>query len=106
MNPIRIGLIGFGRMGGFYLEELRKSGKWEVAYICDICAESRDLAHKLAPEARIVADEQLIFDDPTVQVVGLFALADSRKTQIEKAFAAGKHVIAEKPISDSVENEW
>ena len=38
MNPIRIGLIGFGRMGGFYLEELRKSGKWEVAYICDTCA--------------------------------------------------------------------
>lgn len=88
MNPIRIGLIGFGRMGGFYLEELRKSGKWEVAYICDTCAESRDLAHKLAPGAQVVADEQLIFDDPTVQVVGLFALADSRKAQIEKAFAA------------------
>ena len=106
MNPIRIGLIGFGRMGGFYLEELRKSGKWEVAYICDTCTESRDLAHKLAPGAQVVADEQLIFDDPTVQVVGLFALADSRKAQIEKAFAAGKHVIAEKPISDSIENEW
>ena len=47
-----------------------------------------------------------IFDDPEVQVVGLFALADSRKSQIERAFAAGKHVIAEKPISDSIENEW
>ena len=51
-------------------------------------------------------DEQVIFDDPEVQVVGLFALADSRKSQIERAFAAGKHVIAEKPISDSIENEW
>lgn len=67
---------------------------------------SRDLARKLAPGAKVVDDEQVIFDDPEVQVVGLFALADSRKSQIERAFAAGKHVIAEKPISDSIENEW
>ena len=106
MNPINIGLIGFGRMGGFFLDELRKSGKWKVAYICDVSPESRARARELAPEVKVIADEQEIFDDPTVQVVGLFALADSRKAQIEKAFACGKHVIAEKPISDSVENEW
>ena len=106
MNPVKVGLIGFGRMGGFYLDEMQKSGRWDVAYICDVCAESRDLARKLAPGAKVVDDEQVIFDDPEVQVVGLFALADSRKSQIEKAFAAGKHVIAEKPISDSIENEW
>ena len=35
MNPIKIGMIGFGRMGGFYLEQMQKSGRWEVAYICD-----------------------------------------------------------------------
>lgn len=106
MNPVKVGLIGFGRMGGFYLDEMQKSGRWDVAYICDVCAESRDLARKLAPGAKVVDDEQVIFDDPEVQVVGLFALADSRKSQIERAFAAGKHVIAEKPISDSIENEW
>lgn len=106
MNPIKAGLIGFGRMGEFYLEQMQKSPKWEVAYICDTSAESREYAHKKAPEAKIVADEQAIFDDPEVQVVGLFALADSRREQIEKAFAAGKHVIAEKPIADNMVNEW
>ena len=79
MNPIRIGLIGLGRMGGFFLEELRKSEKWEVASICDISPESRARARELAPEAKVIADEQEIFDDPTIQAVGLFALADSRK---------------------------
>lgn len=79
MNPVKVGLIGFGRMGGFYLDEMQKSGRWDVAYICDVCAESRDLARKLAPGAKVVDDEQVIFDDPEVQVVGLFALADSRK---------------------------
>ena len=31
---IKVGLIGFGRMGRFYLKEMQKSGRWEVAYIC------------------------------------------------------------------------
>lgn len=106
MNPIRIGLIGFGRMGGFYLDELRKSGSWEVVYICDIDPESRALARRLAPQAKVIADEREIFEDPSVQVVGLFALADSRPEQIERAFASGKHVIAEKPVADCIENEW
>ena len=103
MNPIKIGMIGFGRMGGFYLEQMQKSGRWEVAYICDVSAESREEARRLAPQAQVIADEQIIFDDPEVAVVGLFALADSRLSQIGKAVAAGKHIIAEKPIADSVE---
>ena len=46
MNPIKVGLIGFGRMGGFYLEQMQKSGKWDVAYICDLSPESREYARK------------------------------------------------------------
>lgn len=61
MSPIKIGIIGFGRMGGFYLEQMRKSGDWEVAYICDVCEQSREEARKLAPEAKVIADEQIIF---------------------------------------------
>lgn len=106
MDPIKIGLIGFGRMGGFYLDEMLKSGKWEIAYVCDLSPESRELARRLVPGAQIVSDEQLIFDDPEVQVVGLFALADSRKEQIAKAVATGKHIISEKPIAESIEKEW
>ncbi len=105
-SKIRVGIIGFGRMGGFYLNEMQKSGMWDIAYICDVNPLSRQLAATLSPESTITDNEQLIFDDPTVQVVGLFALANSRKDQIEKAVASGKHIISEKPISESVEKEW
>ena len=103
---INVGIIGFGRMGRFYLQEMQKSGRWNVTYICDISPESRELAKKLSPGSRVVENEQEIFDDKTVEVVGLFALADSRKEQIERAIRGGKHVISEKPIADTIEREW
>ena len=106
MNPIKVGLIGFGRMGGFYLEEMQKSGNWDIVYICDVSPASRELAQRLSPRSKVISDEQIIFNNPEIQVVGLFALADSRPEQIQKAIASGKHVIAEKPIADTVEKEW
>ena len=84
-TKIKVGLIGFGRMGRFYLKEMqKKAGDGEVAYICDINPDCRELAKKLSPESKILENEQEMFDDESVQVVGLFALADSRKDRIEK----------------------
>ena len=103
---IRIGLIGFGRMGQMYLKALQDSGKWEIAYICDTNEASRELAHKLSPDSVVTADEQDIFNDDTVQAVGLFTLANSRPEQIARAVETCKHIIAEKPIADTIDREW
>ena len=105
-QKIKVGIIGFGRMGSFYYDAMIASNQWEVVYICDVNAKTREYAAKKVPLATIVADEDIIFNDPSIQVVGLFALANSRKDQIKKAVKYEKHIIAEKPISDTVENEW
>ena len=93
-------------MGRFYLEEFQKSGRYEVAYICDLSATSRELAQQLSPESKITSHEDEVFDDPSVQVVTLCTLANDRKSQIEKAIRTGKHIISEKPIADTVDREW
>lgn len=103
---INVGIIGFGRMGRFYLQEMQKSGRWNIAYICDINPKSRELAEKLSPGSKVIADEQEIFEDKNVQVVGLFALANSRKELIERTIRSGKHVLSEKPIADTIAREW
>ena len=96
---IKTGLIGLGRMGRFYLEEMQKSGEWDIRYICDVNPGIRALAGELSPGSRIIEDEQVIFEDPEIEVVGLFTLADSRLEQIRKAVHYGKHIISEKPIA-------
>ena len=85
-TKIKVGIIGFGRMGRFYWEAMRKSGRWEIAYICDTDPTTRELAKNISPESRVVENDQKIFEDESVQVVGLFTLADSRLEQIERLF--------------------
>ncbi len=103
---IKIGLVGFGRMGRKFFTELNESGKWEVAYICDTDADAREEASAMAPWVKVTDDENEIFADPEIDAVGLFTLANSRAGQIKKAIAAGKHVIAEKPVADDMDAEW
>lgn len=103
---IKVGLIGFGRMGRFFLEEMQKSGRWDIVYICDINPSARELAKKMSPQSKVIENDQEIFDDKNIQVVGLFTLANSRKEQIEKAIHNKKHIIAEKPIADTINLEW
>ena len=105
-NIFNIGIIGFGRMGQKFCKELLENPLWRVTHICDPSAEARRIASETVPEAKIISDENEIFDDPSVDVVGLFALADSRPAQIRKGLAAGKHLIVEKPVAESLETEW
>lgn len=106
METLKVGIIGLGRMGGFYLNEFQKSNRWEVKSICELNTSAHADIQARAPHTDIVTDEDLIFNDPSIDAVVLSALADSRLSQIRKAIAAGKHIIAEKPIADTPENEW
>ena len=103
---IKAGIIGFGRMGGFYLDAVKNSGKWEVKTICELDESRHDEIKERNPGGEVTTDEDVVFDDPEIQVVILSALADSRPGQIRKAIKAGKHIIAEKPIADTIDNEW
>ena len=82
LNPdrakLRIGLIGFGRMGGKFLATLRNCRQWDVAYVCDIDPYSRTLAKQQVPEAKVVASDDEIFNDASVDAVVFTTLADQR----------------------------
>ena len=55
-TKIKVGIIGFGRMGRFYWDAMRKSGRWDIAYICDTNPASRELAKELSPESYVIED--------------------------------------------------
>lgn len=105
-KPYRIGIVGFGRMGRGFVAALQQHDAWEVAAICDRSAETRALAARTAPGAQIYDNPEAIFDDKSIETVGLFTLADSRPAHIRAALKAKKHIIAEKPLAADVKTEW
>lgn len=105
-TKLRAGILGYGRMGRGFVAAMQTSPLWEVAAIYDTCVSARQLAYRQVPGARIHDDPDAIFNDPSIDAVGLFTLADARPAQIRQALARGKHVLAEKPLAADVATEW
>lgn len=103
---LRAGILGYGRMGRAFVAAMQESKLWEVAAIYDIKPGARHVAAQNVPGAKILANPEPIFLDPSIDVLGLFTLADARPQQIRRALAAHKHVLAEKPIAADVATEW
>jgi len=98
--------LGYGRMGRAFVAAMRQNPLWEVAAIYDINPATRRLARHNIPKAAVYEAPDPIFADPSIDVVGLFTLADARPQQIRQALATGKHVLAEKPLGADVATEW
>ncbi len=105
-HRLRAGILGYGRMGRAFVAALEQSDLWEVAAVYDISSAARQLARQNVPNAAVYEAPEPIFADPSIEVVGLFTLADARPQQIRQALACRKHVLAEKPLAADVGTEW
>jgi myo-inositol 2-dehydrogenase/D-chiro-inositol 1-dehydrogenase len=103
---LRIGVIGFGRMGRGFVAAMMANPVWEVAAVCDVHPAARADARQLLPAARVVSDPEDILADKSLPIVGLFTLADARPGLMRRALAEKKHILAEKPLAPDVQTEW
>lgn len=93
-------------MGRGFVAAMQQNELWEVAAVYDINPGARQLARQNIPNADIYEAADPIFSDSSVDVLGLFTLADARPQQIRQALASRKHVLAEKPLGADVTTEW
>jgi predicted dehydrogenase len=99
MNPVRIGLIGCGVIGGHHLRHASESPLVEVVAVADRIEERvTAYADQYAVATRYREGSDLI-DDPAVEAVILALPANGRFDLARQAFAGGKHVIDEKPVA-------
>src|SRR5260370_27473614 len=101
---LRIGVLGSGPIAQFaHFDACRKARNAELYAICDV---AEDLLAKMAAvhEPRVTyRDFDQMLADPQVEAV-LIAVADQYHVPLcQKAIAAGKHVLVEKPLGVSVE---
>lgn len=104
-NPLRLALVGCGAVSELYyapaLLEALKYIQVEIVAICDPSVVRLDVLHKFFPFARCFTDlNQALILQPDAAIVA--SPPRFHAVQATALFAAGSHVLCEKPMASSV----
>ena len=98
---LKIGLLGAGRIGQVHAVNIAGHAGSTLVAVSDVNAEAaRALAAKFG--ANVASSEEIIAD-PEIDAVLVATSTDTHSDLIEKATAAGKAVLCEKPVDLSLE---
>jgi myo-inositol 2-dehydrogenase/D-chiro-inositol 1-dehydrogenase len=97
---LKVGLLGAGRIAGVHATAITSHPESELVAVSDINAEA---AGKLAAKyGGAVRSSDEIIADPAIDAVLIATSTDTHSDFIEKAVAAGKAVLCEKPVDLSL----
>ncbi|MBC8105306.1 MAG: Gfo/Idh/MocA family oxidoreductase [Anaerolineae bacterium] len=94
---IRVGIIGFGRIGAKHAEWLSRAKDIHGAAVFDCTPERRELAK--SRELRAVDTIDAILGDSSIDAVLVSTTTSMHSNDASKALAARKHVMVEKPVA-------
>jgi predicted dehydrogenase len=100
---IRVGIVGYGYWGPNLARAVAETDIAAVEMIADFSSAARDRAGRRHPAARLAADWRELVTDAGIDAV---MIATPVSTHFEIALAAlraGKHVLVEKPMTDTPE---
>ena len=99
---IKTVIFGTGFMGRLHTESIRRLGNVEVVGVAGSTAErARTFADQVGIE-RSTADYRELLADPSVHAAHICTPNKLHVPMVKAAFAAGKHVLCEKPLATSV----
>lgn len=108
-RKVKIGVVGYGRMGRGFVAAMQADGRYEICALCDANEATRALAACSLPGTAVYDNTDAMFADAKklgLDAVGLFTLADARPTLIRAALKRKLHILAEKPIAADAQTEW
>jgi len=101
-QPIRVGLIGFGIAGQvFHAPVIKAVPALELYKVTARKTEQIDMLKNKYPDALVVSNAQDIFSDDSIELVVIATSNDMHYTLTKEALEAGKHVVVEKPFTNT-----
>jgi predicted dehydrogenase len=94
---LRVGVIGLG-VGEQHAEAIAANPDCKLAAVCDLDREKLARVGQRFPEARAVAFDREVLDDPAIDLVCIASHDDAHFPQTVRALECGKHVFVEKPF--------
>lgn len=101
--PVRIALIGLGDIAlRAHIPALLAEPGAALTALVDVDPKRRRAAAELVPDARLEADADAVLADPAIDAVVLATPAWVTAGLARDALAAGKYVLAEKPLAPTL----
>jgi myo-inositol 2-dehydrogenase / D-chiro-inositol 1-dehydrogenase len=98
--PVRVALIGAGRIGSFHGETLaRRVPGAELAAVADPAPGAAERLARTLGHPRATTDAVELFADPSIDAVAIAAPASAHADLVVAAAGAGKAVFCEKPMA-------
>jgi predicted dehydrogenase len=97
----RAAVIGLGYWGPNLLRNFVNSERWDVAWIVDVDERRLARMQRLYPKCRATADLAAVLQDPSVDLIAVAVPPALHRPIAERAIAARKHVLVEKPLAES-----
>jgi predicted dehydrogenase len=97
---VRIGVVGLGYWGPNVVRNMARVA--ELAWCCDLSAESRARYAPQYPQARFTENFDDLLNDPALDAIAVASSVPTHHPLGLRALAAGKHVFIEKPLAASV----
>jgi predicted dehydrogenase len=100
---IKIGTVGFGYWGPNIVRNLNMPGRSSVVVVSDLDPAQRARAAERFPGVATTARAEDLFEDPDIDAVAIVTPVRSHFPLAEAALRAGKHVLVEKPMTETAE---
>ena len=101
-QTVRVGVIGLGVMGNRLLEKMAVHPQMEVAAVCDTAMERVEAVQARLNGARGYTDWRELVQDAEIDLVYVAVPPKFHHPIVLGAFEAGKHVLCEKPLANSL----
>src|SRR5579862_663469 len=104
--PLKVGLVGMGGIGNIHADSYKKDPLGDLAAVCDLRPDrAEEAATKYGVPAYATLDEMLRAQELDVVDVTTSGYENGswHYEPAMQALEAGKHVLCEKPLSNSIE---
>jgi predicted dehydrogenase len=101
---MKIGIIGLGYWGPNIVRNFLSNHNVASVVCCDLSAKRLEMIKQRFPAVETVTDYKAILKNPSVVAVAIVTPVSSHFRLAKEALEAGKHVLVEKPMTDSVKD--
>jgi predicted dehydrogenase len=100
---INIGIIGYGYWGPNLVRNFNGVEGCSVCCVSDLRENRLEAVQKMYPKINVTTDADSMINDPMVDAIVIATPVHTHFSLAQKALKAGKHVLLEKPMTQSAE---